>query len=78
MRKQAFYIINLTYYMYRLEEAIETFYMINLIYYRLEEAIERYRNRESRPEDLELIEQLRDNILEKEGLVKQLVVSFIF
>ncbi|KAL3864834.1 hypothetical protein ACJMK2_006484 [Sinanodonta woodiana] len=39
----------------------------------LEEAEERYQNRESRPEDLELIEQLRESILEKEQRMKQLI-----
>ena len=41
---------------------------------RLEEAEERYANRESRPEDLELIEQLRSAILEKEERINALVV----
>lgn len=39
----------------------------------LEEANERYRTRESRPEDLELIEQLRNSVLEKEQRMKQLI-----
>ncbi|VDH90204.1 Hypothetical predicted protein [Mytilus galloprovincialis] len=42
----------------------------------LQEASERYRNRESRPEDLELIEQLRHSIIEKEQRMKQLIVRF--
>ena len=41
----------------------------------LEEAEERYNSRDSRPEDLELIEQLRDGILEREERMKALVVS---
>ncbi|KAL4231837.1 hypothetical protein ACF0H5_009413 [Mactra antiquata] len=39
----------------------------------LHEAEDRYNNRESRPEDLELIHQLREHILEKEEKVKALV-----
>ncbi|KAL5022301.1 hypothetical protein ScPMuIL_001456 [Solemya velum] len=39
----------------------------------LEEAEEKYLNRDSRPEDLELIEQLRDSVLEREAKVKQLI-----
>ena len=42
---------------------------------RLEEAEERYNNRDSRPEDLELIQQLRDAIAEREARMKQLIVS---
>jgi hypothetical protein len=44
----------------------------------LEEANDRYRNRESRPEDLELIDQLRNAVLEKEQRMKQLIVSQSF
>lgn len=39
----------------------------------LDEAEERYANRESRPEDLELIEQLRQDVIEKEQRVKALI-----
>lgn len=39
----------------------------------LSEAEERYNSRDSRPEDLELIEQLRDGILEREERMKALV-----
>ena len=39
---------------------------------RLQEAEERYENRESRPEDLELIEQLRQQLYEREMLVKRM------
>lgn len=39
----------------------------------LEEAEEKYNNRDSRPEDLELIQQLRDAISEREGRMKQLI-----
>ena len=45
--------------------------------YRLEEAEERYNNRESRQEDLELIEQLRNAIQEREHRMKTLIVSFV-
>ena len=44
----------------------------------MEEANDRYRNRESRPEDLELIDQLRNAVLEKEQRMKQLIVSQSF
>ena len=43
--------------------------------YRLEEAEDRYNSRDSRPEDLELIQQLRDAVLEREERMKALVVS---
>ncbi|XP_046548334.1 protein FAM184A-like isoform X2 [Haliotis rubra] len=39
----------------------------------LEEAEERYENRESRPEDLELIQQLRDAISEREQRLKEIM-----
>ncbi|XP_056005748.1 protein FAM184A-like [Ostrea edulis] len=39
----------------------------------LDEAEERYSNRDSRPEDLELIQQLRDAIAERESRMKQLI-----
>jgi hypothetical protein len=42
---------------------------------RLEEANERYNQRESKPEDLELIEQLRQEVAEREMRIKQLIVS---
>ena len=42
---------------------------------RLEEAEERYRNRESRTEDLELIHHLQNEIQEKEAFVNRLHVS---
>lgn len=41
---------------------------------RLEEAEEKYRSRESRPEDLEFIEQLKRALAEKELDMKKLVV----
>lgn len=44
---------------------------------RLEEAEERYANRDSRPEDLELIDQLREAIYDKEERIKALHVSVI-
>ena len=43
--------------------------------YRLAEAEERYSQRDSRPEDLELIQQLREEVQEREMRVKQLIVS---
>ncbi|XP_050395937.1 protein FAM184A [Patella vulgata] len=46
---------------------------ISSIQFELQEAEERYRNRESRPEDLELIMQLRDSISERELRVKELI-----
>lgn len=42
---------------------------------RLEEAEEKYRGRQSRPEDLEVIEQLKRVLAERELDVKKLVVS---
>lgn len=39
----------------------------------LEEAEERYKQRDSRPEDLELIQQLREEVQEREMRVKQLI-----
>ena len=43
-------------------------------YFRLEEAEDRYRQRESRPEDLEKIKQLQDMIYEKEETLKKMLV----
>ena len=42
---------------------------------RLEEAEEKYRSRQSRPEDLEVIEQLKRVLAERELDMKKLVVS---
>ena len=42
---------------------------------RLEEAEEKYRSRQSRPEDLEIIEQLQRALAERELDMKKLVVS---
>ena len=42
---------------------------------RLEEAEEKFRNRQSRPEDLETIEQLKRLLAERELDMKKLVVS---
>lgn len=42
---------------------------------RLEEAEEKYRSRESRPEDLEFIEQLKRALAERELDMKKLVVG---
>lgn len=44
-------------------------------YCRLEEAEERYRNRESRPEDLERIRQLQEAIVQREQALKRMMVS---
>ena len=48
-----------------------TFYFVT----RLEEAEEKYRSRQSRPEDLEFIEQLKRALAEKELDMKKLVVG---
>ena len=42
---------------------------------RLEGTEEKLRNRESRPEDLHVIAELREMVTEREALVKKLVVS---
>jgi len=42
---------------------------------RLEEAEEKYRSRQSRPEDLEFIEQLKRALAERELDMKKLVVG---
>lgn len=42
---------------------------------RLEGTEEKFRNRESRPEDLQVIAELREMVSEREALVKKLVVS---
>ena len=42
---------------------------------RLEEAEEKYRSRQSRPEDLEIIDQLKRALAERELDMKKLVVS---
>lgn len=42
---------------------------------RLEGTEEKLRNRESRPEDLRIIAELREMVTEREALVKKLVVS---
>lgn len=44
---------------------------------RLEEAEERYRNREAREEDLALIEQLKMALTSREQEMQQLIVSYI-
>lgn len=46
-----------------------------LLYFRLEGTEEKFRNRESRPEDLQVIAELKDMVAEREALVKKLVVS---
>lgn len=47
------------------------FFVVN----RLEEAEEKFRSRQSRPEDLEVIEQLKRALAERELDMKRLVVS---
>lgn len=46
-----------------------------LLSYRLEGTEEKFRNRESRPEDLQIIAELKDMVSERESLVKKLVVG---
>lgn len=48
------------------------FFVVN----RLEEAEEKFRSRQSRPEDLEVIEQLKRALAERELDMKRLVVSW--
>ena len=43
--------------------------------YSLEGTEEKFRNRESRPEDLQVIAELKDMVSERESLVKKLVVG---
>lgn len=43
--------------------------------HRLEGTEDKFRNRESRPEDLQLIAELKDMVSERETLVKKLVVG---
>lgn len=44
---------------------------------RLEGTEEKFRNRESRPEDLQIIAELKDMVSEREALVKKLVVGTV-
>lgn len=46
-----------------------------VLLYRLEGTEEKFRNRESRPEDLQIIAELKDMVSERESLVKKLVVG---
>lgn len=46
--------------------------------FRLREAEDRYERRESRPEDLNAIRELKSLVQEKESLVQKLVVSFTY
>lgn len=50
-------------------------YMLCVCVCRLEGTEEKLRNRESRPEDLHIIAELREMVTEREALVKKLVVS---
>lgn len=43
----------------------------------LEATEEKFRNRESRPEDLQVIAELKDMVSEREALVKKLVVGVL-
>lgn len=43
--------------------------------HRLEGTEDKFRNRESRPEDLQMIAELKDMVSERESLVKKLVVG---
>lgn len=45
---------------------------------RLEGTEDKFRNRESRPEDLQVIADLREMVCERESLVKKLVVSLSY
>lgn len=45
--------------------------------HRLEGTEEKFRNRESRSEDLQIIAELRDMVTEREALVKKLVVRTV-
>lgn len=38
---------------------------------------EKYKNRESRPEDLQLISELKDLIAERDQLIKKLIVRLL-
>lgn len=44
---------------------------------RLEGTEEKFRNRESRPEDLQMIAELKEMVSERETLVKKLVVGTV-
>lgn len=50
-------------------------FMCHVYVSRLEGTEEKLRNRESRPEDLHIIAELREMVTEREALVKKLVVS---
>ncbi len=50
-------------------------YVLCLWSRRLEGTEEKFRNRESRPEDLQMIAELKDMVSERESLVKKLVVG---
>ncbi|MBN3293368.1 F184A protein, partial [Polypterus senegalus] len=52
---------------------IDTLYHLLHLLSRLEGAEEKFRNRESRPEDLQFIAELKDMVTERESLVKKLI-----
>ena len=49
--------------------------LLSALSLRLEGTEDKFRNRESRPEDLQIIAELKDMVTERESLVKKLVVS---
>jgi len=53
-------------------------YMLLMTWCRLEEAEDRYRNREPRDEDLAMIDQLKGAIHRLEASVKQFAVSLLY
>lgn len=52
-------------------------YFVFFLFVRLDEAAERYKMRESRTEDLEMIQALRESVFEKEEHIRKLeVINF--
>lgn len=49
--------------------------VFTVVCFSLEATEEKFRNRESRPEDLQVIAELKDMVSEREALVKKLVVG---
>lgn len=56
---------------------VSNFGHINYFTFRLEEAEERYLNREPREEDLNMIEQLRRMLTQREQEMQQLLVGYL-
>lgn len=54
---------------------VKGFFYRCLSSFRLEGTEEKFRNRESRPEDLRIIAELKEMVSEREALVKKLVVG---